>query len=287
MFGKVFKYDLKFVLRIWWICAAISILISIIGGFLCQGLIESIYTLDGTDYTNQSRGMWVLTAFLSFFGIYGIILILCLFPTSIIIISLYRYYKSFFSDEGYLTFTLPVKRSTLLNSKILMNVTIQSMSLFVLAFDFILLLVIGCFKLSSLVPIELEQIPVADFLQAFQRADIIVTLIMIPLTAIASLFMSTNLSYLCITIGCIITRRFKILAAIGIYLAASAIVSTFQQTVQFLTTSVSVSISSTTGLSQDWTLFLFYATTLLVMIAIAVGSYFLNLYFLKKKLNLS
>ena len=28
-----------------------------------------------------------------------------------------RYYKNFFTDEGYLTFTLPVKRSTLLNAK--------------------------------------------------------------------------------------------------------------------------------------------------------------------------
>ena len=107
MFRKLLKYDMKSVWNVWRIMAATIFGLSIVGSFVLR------YILTHAEKMFDSPGLmlmfsgFMLCAVLSFFTACAV--------TAIFV--LIRFYKNFFTDEGYLTFTLPVKRSTLLNAK--------------------------------------------------------------------------------------------------------------------------------------------------------------------------
>ena len=112
MLKKCLKYDLRAVGRIWWILAA-----SMAGAFIVASLSLRVLVQSTLDPDPSSV---LLT--LSIFG--GLISILCVFAifaamTVSIILVYWRTYTHFYTDEGYLTFSLPVKRSTLYLSKVL------------------------------------------------------------------------------------------------------------------------------------------------------------------------
>ena len=76
-----------------------------------------------------SRSSWFAAFFVTHFlqtyflilgltATFGIILLTCAAFTTAIIIAV-RFYKNTYSDEGYLTHTLPVKRGTLLLAKVI------------------------------------------------------------------------------------------------------------------------------------------------------------------------
>ena len=102
MLGKLMKYDMKYMSRIlpWLYLAAL------VTAVLCAGFIMIAHE----------------TVILSF----AIVLLpsLCTFTTEAVVVltvvfMIMRIYRSMFSDEGYLTFTLPVKCGSIVDSKIL------------------------------------------------------------------------------------------------------------------------------------------------------------------------
>lgn len=102
MLGKLMKYDMKYMARIlpWLYLGAfcLSLLCSVFFLFMPEGLLLEIGTMIIT---------YVGTLFVETLVIMTVVFLIM------------RIYRSMFSDEGYLTFTLPVKNSTVINSKIL------------------------------------------------------------------------------------------------------------------------------------------------------------------------
>lgn len=103
MLGKCLKYDFKETFKLWWVGALISLLSALPLSFLIFSLIN--------DIGDQSSFRWqVFPLMICWIGM--------IVGTMISLFSVYvRYYRHFFGKEAYLTFTLPVKRTTLFTSK--------------------------------------------------------------------------------------------------------------------------------------------------------------------------
>jgi len=117
MLLKALKYDFRSILKIWTIITVAILLVSILCGSALRYIID--------DSLNDSA------AFLSPLAV--IVLVLSVFALMAYMIApsilLYvRYYKNFYTDEGYLTFTLPVGRETLFLSKILNALIFNSLT---------------------------------------------------------------------------------------------------------------------------------------------------------------
>ena len=104
MFRKLLKYDIKSIANIWLIMSATVLAMSVFAGFCVKDIIINT---NNPDYFPWSV-IGVMITYIAYIA-FGII-------TSILVYL--RFYKNFFSDEGYLTFTLPVKRSHLLLSNL-------------------------------------------------------------------------------------------------------------------------------------------------------------------------
>ena len=102
MLGKLMKYDMRYMARIlpWLYLGAfcLSLLCGAFFLFVPEGLLLEI---------GSGIIMYVGTMFVETLVIMTVVFIIM------------RIYRSLFSDEGYLTFTLPVKNSTVINAKIL------------------------------------------------------------------------------------------------------------------------------------------------------------------------
>ena len=148
MLKKLLRYDLKSVFKYWWIAAIASFCLSILGG-------GSIATL-----ASEHNDSALLTAGAGI-GVFITIMGLCAFTLSATILIFVRFYKNFFTDEGYLTFTLPVRRSQLINSKLIMSILVNFSTLLVFLIDIIFMLSIGLGN-----EIILEEIP-AELVKLF------------------------------------------------------------------------------------------------------------------------
>ncbi len=112
MFGKLLKYDfrsyLKSLLPVW---GAILIL-SVVNGF----------TIPRSGYTYVEESNTFISSSLPL-GLFVIAFIIMGVMT--LVLTLQRFYQGLLGNEGYLMFTLPVSRSQLIGSKLLVSVVVQ------------------------------------------------------------------------------------------------------------------------------------------------------------------
>lgn len=105
MLGKLIKYDFKSLNRYLLIVHAFLLLSAVaVRVFLTEPLNVNFFD-------SEANGM----IFMGIFILYTLIIVGTSFATCILVAV--RFYKNLYSDEGYLTFTLPVTRSQLLLSK--------------------------------------------------------------------------------------------------------------------------------------------------------------------------
>ncbi len=103
MLKKCLKYDFIETLKIWWVGALVSLLSALPLSFLMFSLIN--------DIDDQSSFPWQFFPLMICY--IGVVVGMMISLLSVYI----RYYRHFFGKEAYLTFTLPVKRTTLFTSK--------------------------------------------------------------------------------------------------------------------------------------------------------------------------
>lgn len=131
MLKKCLKYDLRETFKMWW-------------PFMLAGTAAAGVTglLFGIMMAFAEDSSYVALASLPAMLFY-ILTIICIFVATVV--PYIRYYTHFFGKESYLTFTLPVKRSTLFTSKVLSGFLYTTLST---ALPFALIL--GIVFLSSL-----------------------------------------------------------------------------------------------------------------------------------------
>lgn len=275
MFAKLLKYDLRAVFKYWWIAAVSSLGLSVIGG-VCINII----TVDYTSF-QALQSIAILGLVISIIG-------LCVFGVLSEILILVRFYKNFFSDEGYLTFTLPVRKTQLLNSKLLMSVIFTASTTLVILFDIFLMLAVG-------IPEEIFNRQLIEGMfklvgEIFGELGLytIVYLLEFVVMVIAAQLLSILMIVICLTFAAVITRKSKVIAGIGIYYLANSAITTIVQTVVF--TGGFYRVFYLMEKLDKNGIMLTLAILLLGLIALicaaVVGLYYLETYLLDRRLNL-
>ncbi len=213
MFLKLLKHDFKAVFRYWWL-----LLPSL--PVLCALLGISLRFMTFTAQGSESFAVALLVILVGLFMLFAFILVAA---SALVtpILSLIRFYKHFYTDEGYLTFTLPVKRSTLFLSKLVNALIFDSMYVALMTGSVSLLILIVEPRAFS----EICRLLFASF-PAEIGVWVFVFLLEGLLLSIASDLFSNLLLYFCITVGALIVKKAKLVAGLAIYYGVYAGLST-------------------------------------------------------------
>lgn len=218
MLKKLLKYDFKSVFKYWWIAAVSATALSVLGGFCLKVLVDStaeeaVFQPPEVLTVSSSLLLMLTIMALSAFSVISAILLFV------------RFYKNFFTDEGYLTFTLPVKRSTHLNSKLILGFATQFATSAVIILDIALIVAIGLadkiFKKEIWEQFTLLAKEFFKEVDAYFWVFLLETLLIMLIVSITSLLFI----YACITFASMITKKAKLITAIGIYYGATGVVS--------------------------------------------------------------
>lgn len=279
MLSKALKQDLRSFLPLWLFLSAIALGSS----FLLGGsfhLLDSRFKTAGNII--GTLGITLCTAILSAYAI-----------ATMVFVGI-RFYQNFYTDEGYLTFTLPVRRSTLFFSKVLSGMIFVFASAMVIfcSVSIAMMLLPSAKEVSFFV--ALIHSAWKAFLEIFHFSKMEFSQICVVLLAIliflSLLLFSVLTLYLSITIGSVIAKKMKLFASIVTYYIIHAILSFCSSVGQLLFTVLSPAIELLVGSlrSVPWSI---WVSLLLVgvfgfMVMILSAIYFFTQRLIEKKLNL-
>lgn len=287
MLKKCLKYDLQAVTRIWWILAVTMMGAALVAALSLRALFQVMLDPD-------PAGFLVL---LSVFGTLGAIL--CIFAmaacmTVSVILVYWRTYTHFYSDEGYLTFTLPVKRSTLYLSKVLTAaiVTTATTLIFIAGVALILLIAPASEGNGIINPVVYTHL-FEFFGMAWEYTGawmILWVAVLLPMPFLVHLF-SSGMVFLCITVGSVIAKKHKLLAAIGIYYGVTMVLSFVGQFISYFLSGGMIGIVAaaiTGGLTiTGLTVTAVLLVVDLVIACLAAVTHFISVHLVEHKLNLA
>ena len=275
MFRKLLRHDMRAIGKFWWIAALVSTVLSVLGGFCI-----SILRVDYTSYTYLQS--------LSVFGIILVVMAYGAFSIISMVLIFVRFYKNFFSDEGYLTFTLPVRRVDLLNSKLVASVIYELLTVLTIGINVIGMLCIGfadeIFTKSffrGLRDVIKEIFEIFGGYVAVYSVEAIIAVILMSVFSFMGIF-------ICITLAATITKKHKVLTALGFYYAYSAIVSGLMQTVMFNGAFVRIMemLAELNESEIKFALSIIFLGIIALVAAACAALHILEHYLLRKRLNL-
>ena len=226
MLKKLLKYDLNAIWKLWVALSAALLGMAVFMSLLIRfSIVSSLASSD-----SLLSFFLVLGSFGSGFGVIiawsGILIVT---P----IMCYIRYFKNFFSDEGYLTFTLPVKRSTLYLSKVI-NVFIFNVGnviVTIIAILLALMIIPETGNNGAILNFEILKTLWSGIVWLWKELGLwlAVYLLGIILLATACSLYQIGMIHLCITVGATVAKKHKVLAALGIYMGVSFILSSVYQ----------------------------------------------------------
>lgn len=221
MLKKCLKYDFRSVFRLWWIMA-----VSMLGAAIVAGLGIRFFS-QCTESPDVPEGLMVLSTFLMIGSIFCILAMVMGMTVSFILV-FWRMYTHFYTDEGYLTFTIPVKRSTLYLSKVIMGTLLQLATILVLVVGVLFIVLVAPPTESGEFFLDFEAFrAIGEFFVSTWETCGAWMLLWIPAILAILLLMGlfqSGLIYLCITIGAVVAKKHKLIAAIGIYYGVNTVV---------------------------------------------------------------
>ena len=288
MLKKCLKYDFAALMRTWWILA-----VSMLGAGVLAGLGFRFFS-QCMVADNVNEGLAILSAFVAL-GSYFCILAMIMGMTVSFILIFWRIYTHFYTDEGYLTFTLPVKRSTLYLSKVISATVLQAATIGVLMLGILFMVVVVPPTEGGEFFISMDWLAgIGDFLRMLVDLAGWWLLLWVPVTfaiVILLALFQTGLIYLCITIGAVMAKRHKLVAAIGIYYGVNMAVGIVGEILLLLLASGIAAIIYAAAAAGGAVLGL-TVTAILVIFALALAVlsailHFMTVNKLERKLNLA
>lgn len=284
MLGKLIKYEwkgLRFPLMIMMIVLAGTMILT------CGVILTINPKLDET-LTWYSVMALMLSIFLYYFGIIG-----CTLGTTLIVVV--RFYKTCYTDQGYLTHTLPVTPHQLLNSKILTAIFTQLLMIFAIILSIFIILQVGIHHVFSFIPdysyAELRHefsIVFADILDSFEdefglRLGLYIAYLLFY--CIVGVISNVITLFGCVSLGQLYAKH-RIVGAIAAYFLLQ-----FVMMIIGYITAIPMYTRMLAGTYYDnATVFGIMSPTmnmsLLTTVLLAVVMYFVNLHMMTKKLNL-
>ena len=260
MFAKLLKHEFKSCAGLMGLLSLASLVLGAAGGFMLRYIVQS------ADRMMEEDSVGVLLMILL---VFSLLTLFALLMAGWIYLCV-QFYKRKFTDQGYLTFTLPVRSwqiylSSFLN--ILLWSAILTASLF-LAFVGIFAIGLMNTELWEEIVRSFSEMP---FEEVFSDFDF-----MNPLYTIGQSLCSIMIMMNCMTFGAVLAKKHKVLTAIGIYYVLSLVM----------------------GSVSTWLLDLSYVTdfyvvmermqlvNVLVYAVVGVGGAVLSIFLMEKKLNL-
>lgn len=265
MLGKLIKYDLRALVKTAFPMLVSSGIISVI----CCALM--FFTLS----FNELDGFYVAFSLVSSFYIIGLIAIgtLCAISS---FFAIYRYYKSVFTDEGYLTMSLPVKTSVIFSGKLISAFIWSCVSNIVMIVLFFISLALPVLLFNPFImenPYELAFLEM--ILSMFPIEDILISLTV----GLFDYIEITLIIFTSITLGSLKMRKHKILGAILFF-----VILTF---IESAVISFAENILWVALFDNEWLYdLLYFMVNILLSVTISVALFFFNVNALQKKLNL-
>ncbi len=281
MLGKLLKYDLRSIFKLWWVAAVSSVGLGVVGGIAFNIFTTLSYEAEPSMLQSIVMIFSILAVILSFFGMSAFII------ASEVFIYV-RYYKHLFTDEGYLTFTLPVKRRDILNSKLISGLAVNLATLTVFVSDILLFFSFGIGVdpileiiddlTQGLLPIIWKEANVLTLVYILELFVIILALAAAAYLTVA----------FCITFAATVAKKFKIFAAIGMYYLSNVLI-TFGSEVLVIIGSICLAglLGGIQPAAIPSVIALLLFAAMLTVCAVAYMLYTLVLYLLDRKLNLS
>lgn len=273
MFAKLLKYEFKSQRKLLTILSFAALGAGLVGGLAVWLLMN---TLESVENTTAAAVGTVLSSLL----LVGIVLAVAAYVFAVWILLLYRFYKHHFSQEGYLTFTLPVTTHQILLAAIL-NTAIWVLISGIVCFCAICMIISPVmYRLVSESGLELSM-----FLDAFREAFSYMEGGQIALQIFAGLvsgIYALVIPFACIAIGCVLTKKYRILTSFGIYYGVHLALSMISGVFSVIITVAGISAGNDgTGL-----LWLSILAPCLLQLGLTAGGYFLMHNLVDKKLNL-
>lgn len=284
MLGKLLKYEWK------GLCSPFLILLVVLGGTtaLTCSVILTINPKYDESIAWYSMMALVFSVFLYYFGLIG-----CTLGTMLIIAI--RFYKTCYTDQGYLTHTLPVSTRQILNAKIIASILIYLLMMLAIFATLYLIFEVAVHHIFSLLPGEYDELRrvlsrelsflLNDFEDEFgvSFAGYFVYMIVYCIIAIVSNIV-TVLG--CVSLGQLYAKH-RIVGAILAYFAVQFIL---QMIGYFCSLPMYTKMLVAVPYNDDLTPFGIMSPTLnltlLMTVIVAVIMYFINLHMMTKKLNL-
>lgn len=236
----------------------------------------------------DAEGFWPLTMIAMIFLAFALYIGLVCYPFATQLLLLYRFYKSRFTDQGYLTFTLPVSSRQILLSSWLHMLIWQLISGAVLMVAVFLIVLIGASTeglIDSDMLYALLSLP-KGFSEMFQtlasEPGAIVFLVLLFLLVLVTVLCTPIQYMVCVVAGCTFAKKHKLLASFGIYYLLSMVIGLVSYVLMIVTVVLTVMVS-------DNSVFAFYSLflgQLILPAALGIGGYFLSVHLMTKKLNL-
>ena len=191
-----------------------------------------------------------------------------------------RFYKSRFTDEGYLTFTLPVSTHQNLLSSMVNSAIGMVIVFFVICAALCIWLMIGFTGIPGFYKTVWEKLPELweGFLHVCDQMPWKYVGLFL-LNVLTGSVCELVLLMLSVTIGSIIAKKHKILAAVGVYYGINVAIS--------MVTSFAMTVQVVSGGEIVNAVLRFFSGTAALMVLVSVVGYFAMYWLIDRKLNLN
>ena len=280
MFSKLLKHE-------WKANAALLGLLSLcaIGaGLLGGGVLWAIRALS-EQANEQLQGSLTGISGLSTL-LFFLILSIAAYAFAVLFINVMRFYKSRYTDEGYLTFTLPVTAKQIFLSSFVYMLLWQVISVVVVAIAMACMLLIGLPKevLETIKPIAsvltgLDGI--LETLPGYRLYSVLLTVQVVfkPVYGIVLLMTS-------VTLGAVIAKKHKIWTAIGMYFGIQLAVGIVESILSAVPTLMLLFAGLMGGENYLYNLSVTAGLGIALQVGLSIGFFFLSTNLMRKKLNL-
>lgn len=306
MFAKLLKHDLKSVGKVGTPLCIGALILSLLGclasvgqSFIAKRLQEistlianayqegneALYDAYTNQYTLTSLGNTALTLALLF-----VFLLLCAACMTTMVLVAVNFYKTLITDQGYLTFTLPVSPTKILLSKLLNGTIWNTLIMLILALG-VSLIIIPSVSINELSIFSL----MFDF-EGVNRMNLVLTIFLFIQNTFFGIIASQIFYFFAIFLGGVVAKKHKILAGGGIIAGGHVVYYIFNQISSLILTFGVFIFTTGTEDEEAWlsappidplvvsNISLLFSFVTLV--AIILTFFFLTRWLMNKKLNL-
>ncbi len=279
MFSKLLKHEWKQNAGLLGLLSLCALGVGLLGGLVLRGILYMSEQVEQSEYA--ALGVMSLSSAMIFLGV-----ALVAYAFAVQFVNLFRFYKNKFTDEGYLTFTLPVSTRQIFLSSFLVMLAWLVLSGVVLAAAVALIALVGAGEYLAEYGREIWDVIkslfwMADILR--EEPGYVTYVVLTLLTACVTPLYSLVLMMTSITAGSVLAKKHKILAAIGSYYCITVAVNTVSSVLTVLPNIFL--IGSLTENPMPY-LNLPLAVGLVLQIGLTIGGFFMSTYLMKRKLNL-